>query len=181
MPFLIFLLFVSVPIAEIAVFIEVGSEIGVAATLAFTVLTAFLGVVLLRVQGLSTFARAQASLDAGEAPVAEMVHGVFLAAAGILLLVPGFLTDALGFLLFIPPVRLALGRRLMRSLARGRVHVYGARPQGPGQGPGQGPVGPGAPPNAPRGPSVIEGEVVEEIDEEDGKKGPGNPHSPWKP
>jgi len=170
MPFLIFLLFVSVPIAEIAVFIEVGSEIGVVATLAFTVLTAFLGVVLLRVQGLSTFARAQASLDAGEPPVEEMVHGVFLAAAGILLLVPGFLTDALGFLLFVPQVRLALGRRLMRSLAGGRVHVYDTRPQGPGSGS-----------NAPHGPSVIEGEVVEEIDEENGKKRPGNPNSPWKP
>lgn len=186
MPLLLFLLFVGVPIAEIAVFIEAGSAIGVVPTLAIVIATAFAGTWLLRAQGLATFAKAQASMNEGQLPVEQMVHGLFLAVAGILLLTPGFITDTVGLLLFVPGIRLALGKKVLRALmARGQVHVYGA---GPGMGPGR--QHPGHDPFAHdpfggkpgRGGPIIEGEVIEEEGEERRPgKGEPNPNSPWRP
>ncbi|MEQ9146199.1 MAG: FxsA family protein [Parvibaculaceae bacterium] len=124
MPF-VFLAFVLVPLAEIAVFVEVGGIIGLWPTLGVVVLTAFLGTGLLRAQGLAAFGRAQAAMAEGRLPVEEVVHGFCLVIAGALLLTPGFLTDAVGFALFVPPVRLALGRAALRWMSKhGTVHVY---------------------------------------------------------
>jgi len=194
MPLLLFLLFVGVPIAEIAVFIEAGAAIGVMPTLAIVIATAFAGTWLLRAQGLATFAKAQAAMNEGQVPVEQMVHGLFLAVAGILLLTPGFITDTAGLLLFVPSIRLALGKKILRALmVRGQVHVYGA---GPGRDPRTGPGGqpPGHDPFAGdpfggkpgSGGPIIEGEVIEEEggEERPGKDKPSgrpNPHSPWRP
>lgn len=186
MPLLLFLLFVGVPIAEIAVFIEAGSAIGVVPTLAIVIATAFAGTWLLRAQGLATFAKAQASMNEGQLPVEQMVHGLFLAVAGILLLTPGFITDTVGLLLFVPGIRLALGKKILHALmARGQVHVYGT---GPGMGPGRQPPGhdpfSGDPFGGKPGPGgpVIEGEIIEEEGEERRPgKGEPNPNSPWRP
>jgi len=105
MPLLILGLFIAVPIIEIAVFIEIGGEIGLWNTIAVVILTAMVGTWLLRNQGIRTLDRARQSLEQQVFPVAELFDGMCLLVAGALLLTPGFVTDAVGFLLFVPPVR----------------------------------------------------------------------------
>jgi UPF0716 protein FxsA len=123
---LILLAFICVPIVEIAVFIQVGGAIGVWPTIGLTILTAIIGTALLRAAGLATLARAQATLAAGEPPVAEMLDGMCLLLAGALLLTPGFVTDTVGLVLFLPPVRALIGRALWRAFERsGHIHVWG--------------------------------------------------------
>ena len=102
---LLLLLLLLVPLVEIGVFIQVGGLIGLWPTLGLTVLTAVIGTFCIRVQGVGLVARARTQLAAGEAPVFELVSGVCLVLAGALLLTPGFVTDALGFALLLPPVR----------------------------------------------------------------------------
>lgn len=110
-----------VPIVEIGVFIEVGGAIGLWPTLAVVVLTAIAGTTLLRHQGLATLARARAALARNEMPLREVIDGVFLLAAGLLLLTPGFVTDGVGFLLFVPGVRAGLRALVARRfVASGR-------------------------------------------------------------
>lgn len=103
-------LLLAIPMAEIAVFVLVGSKIGVAWTLALIVVTAIIGSILLRIQGFSLLAKIQREIEANRLPGAELGHGAMLLVAGILLLTPGFVTDALGFLLFVPAIRSAIWR-----------------------------------------------------------------------
>jgi len=128
MAILVLAAFIGVPLLEIAVFIQVGGWIGLWPTLALVILSAVLGTWELRAQGLATLARARAVIDAGEVPAHEIFDGVCLLAAGALLLTPGFVTDALGLLLFIPAVRAylrtLLGRHL-RAKVQTRVVVNG--------------------------------------------------------
>jgi UPF0716 protein FxsA len=98
-------LLLAIPIAEIAMFIVVGGQIGVLATLGLILVTAVLGSVLLRLQGFGILQRIAAETKAGRVPGRELVHGAMILVAGVLLLTPGFVTDTLGFLLFIPAVR----------------------------------------------------------------------------
>jgi len=105
-------LFLLLPLAEIAGFIIVGGEIGVLNTLLLILSTGVLGILLVRRQGLDTLARARARMDRGEPPVQEAFDGICLALAGVLLIVPGFVTDLFGVLLFLPPVRQWLFRRM---------------------------------------------------------------------
>ena len=120
MPFVILALFIGIPLIEIYLFIEVGGWIGLWPTIALVILTAVIGTALLRQQGLATFARAQADLDEQRLPVRELFNGVCLLIGGLLLLTPGFLTDALGFSLLIPPMRAVLGRSIFAAIARSR-------------------------------------------------------------
>lgn len=135
MRILLLLVFIGVPLAEIAVFIKVGEIIGIAATIALVVLTAIVGVALLRQQGLAVLARAQAALDAGELPVDSVIDGVCLLLAGAFLLTPGLLTDVAGFLLLIPAFRRGLARWVLtkiRESDRFEVHVSGTHRPGNG-------------------------------------------------
>ena len=102
---LILLAFIAIPVAEIALFIQVGGLIGVLWTLGLIVLTAMLGVALLRRQGLQTLQMAQAEMDQGRMPMRQVFDGACLLVAGAFLLTPGFFTDALGFSLLLPQVR----------------------------------------------------------------------------
>lgn len=111
---LILLVLIGVPLIEIFVLIEVGSEIGAIPTIALTVLTAIAGTVMLRVQGLTLLTRMRSEMDAGRMPGDDIIHGAFIVIAAILLLIPGFVTDTLGLLLFIPPLRTAMGRYIIR-------------------------------------------------------------------
>lgn len=104
---ILLLAFVAVPIIEIALFIRVGGFIGLWPTLAIVVLTAVLGSALLRRQGLSTIARVQTEIREGRDPSSALAHGALLLVSGILLLTPGFFTDAVGLALLIPAVRAA--------------------------------------------------------------------------
>lgn len=105
---LIATIFLVVPIIEIYLLIQVGQVIGAGWTVLLVVLTAVIGVWLLRIQGLSTLTRAQQRLQENELPAREMLEGVALVIAGAFLLTPGFATDTLGFLLLFPPTRLWL-------------------------------------------------------------------------
>ena len=150
MALLLFLLFLGIPLIEIGLFIQVGGLIGLGPTLIVVVATAFLGSWLLRAQGLSTFRQAQSDMSEGMLPVDQVIHGLFLLVAGVMLLTPGFMTDALGFLLFVPPIRLALGRRLLKYIkthGEVRMETYSSS---------QGPQG--------SGPTIIDGEVIDPKD-----------------
>ena len=158
MPAIILLLFIGVPIAEIALFIQAGEWLGLWPTLALVILTAILGTVLLRHQGLQTLARVRKSLDRGEVPVGELFTGLCLLVAGVLLLTPGFLTDTVGFLLFVPVIQRTIGGWVLRALARrGDIFVNGERVGEPG--PGAEPPFGGGRPNG--NGVVIEGDYAE--------------------
>ena len=99
---MLFPIFVVVTLAEIYVLVSVGQAIGGLSTVLLVVITAFIGSSLLRQQGWSTMAKAQQSMSEGRTPAMEMMEGVVILVSGILLLTPGFLTDALGLLGLMP-------------------------------------------------------------------------------
>ena len=103
---------IALPLIEIAGFAFVGGLIGVLPTLALVVATTLLGAALLRIQGIGALGRIRQTLEAGGAPGRELVHGLMIALAGLLLVIPGFFTDILGLLLFIPPLREVVWRFL---------------------------------------------------------------------
>lgn len=105
------LLLLAIPILEIVLLIEIGSEIGALATIAWLILGALIGLVLVRAQGFSTLMNARQMMAQGKLPAEALANGLFLALAGILLIIPGFATDALGFLCLIPRFRRLLIRR----------------------------------------------------------------------
>ncbi len=105
---LIATLFLAIPIIEIYLLIQVGQVIGAGWTIMLVVLTAVIGVWLLRIQGLSTLTRAQQKLQENELPAREILEGMGLLVAGALLLTPGFFTDGVGFFLLFPPTRIWL-------------------------------------------------------------------------
>lgn len=144
MGFIILLVMIAVPIGEIAVFIQAGELIGLWPTLGAVVVTAIAGTALLRHQGFDTLRRIQQQADRGEMPVRELFDGFCLLIAGALLLTPGFITDGVGFLLFLPPFRRLLGGAALQWMMRNAT-VYTAQTRtghgpGPGAGPGGGPV-----------------------------------------
>ena len=126
MAFYILLALIGVPLLEIWVFIEIGGRLGVLTTIAIVVLTAIAGTALLRQQGLAVLARAQASISANQMPVEAVFDGLCLLVAGATLLTPGFVTDAIGLLLFVPALRRMVGRWLLRRIIAGgglRIHT----------------------------------------------------------
>lgn len=158
LPFLLLL----IPLAEISVFILVGQYIGLFPTLGLIFLTAILGAVLLRIQGFGLLRKLTTEANAGRMPSRELVHGAMIVIAGLFLITPGFITDSLGFLLFIPPIR-----DWFWSLLKNRVTVFSSvsgfsgfsEPRGPSEAPGQ------------------TGPVVDLDDDEFRRE--GNPNSPW--
>lgn len=116
----LFAAFLIIPIIEIYLLIQVGSLIGALPTIGLVVLTAVLGVALLRAQGLQTYLRFQRSLSEGRYPATEILEGVALLLGGALLLTPGFFTDFVGFVCLVPLTRRAL---ISWSMAR-YVRIY---------------------------------------------------------
>lgn len=141
--------FLVIPVIEIALMIEVGGWIGVAPTVAAILLTAGIGTGLFRWQGARVLHELRVALEAGEVPLAAVLDGAGLLLAGVLLFLPGFATDVLGFLLFVPPLRVLLLALLARRLADRITR----RPRDRGGDTGAG--GPGAPP------PVIDGDFRE--------------------
>ena len=113
---ILLLTFVLLPTIEIYLFIEVGSVIGAIPTILLTIASAAAGSYMLRQQGVSLLMRMRAEMDAGRVPSHEMMHGTMIVVAAVMLLIPGFFTDAIGLLLFIPPVREAVGAFLARRV-----------------------------------------------------------------
>tara|TARA_R110000868_G_scaffold11751_15_gene57363 strand:+ start:3321 stop:3839 length:519 start_codon:yes stop_codon:yes gene_type:complete len=151
MAILLLAIFIAVPVIEIALFIEIGGWIGLWPTIAIVIVTAFAGTTLLRLQGLAVLRRVQESAARNELPVQEVFDGLCLLVAGVMLLTPGFFTDALGFLLFVPVFRRFAGAAIWRWMVRnGNISVSaggfgsaggssGSNPRNP-TGPGGGPV-----------------------------------------
>lgn len=110
---LVLLLFILVPIVEMMVLIQVGSEIGAPTTICLVFLTAIVGVTLIRKQGLETFLKAQEKMQQGKLPASEMAEGLMLVFAGICLLIPGFVTDVVGGLILVPFFRKLLAAGLI--------------------------------------------------------------------
>jgi UPF0716 protein FxsA len=133
------LLIIAVPVVELYVLIKIGAVIGALPTLGLIILTAIMGAALLRQQGLVTLHRFRTALDEGYLPAMEIVEGVALLIGGVLLLTPGFVTDAVGFLLLLPITRKAM---LKAAVKRSRFTQ-----------------------NPPVKGRVIEGEIVDKRDE----------------
>lgn len=132
---LLLLLLLAVPTAEIFIFIKVGGVIGAWPTVGLIIATALIGGTILRFQGLQTLARARQQIARKQLPVMEMAEGAGLALAAVLLLTPGFFTDALGALLLVPPLRRlailwAINRMQVRgSWTAGDPHTRGGHPE----------------------------------------------------
>ncbi len=151
------LLFLAIPAAEIFLFIKVGGHIGAWPTIAMIFATALIGGTILRFQGRQMIMRAREQVAKRELPVTEIAHGAVLVLAALLLLTPGFITDALGTLLLIPMLRsLILGFLLVAIRARMRGDSAQA-----------------GPPGGAAGGRVIDGEF-EDISDSDGPRDP--PH-----
>jgi UPF0716 protein FxsA len=157
MPLLLVALFILVPIAELAVIIQVGQSIGVWWTIALLIADSILGSLLMRSQGRLAWRRFNAAIQSGRAPAREVADGVMVIFGGALLLTPGFLTDIFGLLFLIPPTR-AVIRRLFLREAMKRITVSMS--------------GVAMPPRGPRGPDDVEGTAVD-VDARPGTTRPG--------
>lgn len=105
--------FLIIPIIEVYLLIEVGGLIGAGWTILLIVITAIIGVNLLRQQGISTLMRANKAMSQGQVPAMEMMEGLFLAVGGALLITPGFFTDAIGFICLLPFTRRGIIKYLL--------------------------------------------------------------------
>lgn len=112
----LFLLFVTVPVIELFLFLVIGREIGIFPTFAIILLTGVLGAALARSQGLRTLSKYREAMAQGRLPHEAVLDGLMILVAGALLLTPGFLTDTIGFLLLAPGVRKVVRSRLEHSL-----------------------------------------------------------------
>jgi UPF0716 protein FxsA len=126
---ILFVLFIGLPILEIYVIIQVGEAIGFLPTIALLIFDSVVGAWLMRSQGRIVWRRFTAALEAGRPPAREVLDGALVIVGGALQLAPGFVTDAFGFFLVIPPTRAIVRRLLVRRLARRgamRVGVWAA-------------------------------------------------------
>lgn len=108
-----FILFITLPLAELYVLIKVGGTIGGLPTIALCLLTAAIGGFLIRWQGMNTLIDAQKRIAHGELPAEHGLHGLLIALAGVFLFTPGFITDTIGFLLLVPPIRNLIIKRFL--------------------------------------------------------------------
>lgn len=146
MPFLI--IFVVIPMLEITAFVYIGGAIGLWTTLGIALCTAILGGLIIKYQGFLTMESMKNALAHGKAPVTEIFDGFFLVASGALLITPGFVTDAIGFLLLFPPFR-----SVIRDMISKRFKMYDMQSYPPHNA------------NHPHDPTIIEGDF-ERVDED---------------
>ncbi len=109
-------LFLLVPLLEVVMFIQVGGQIGALWTILLTLGTAITGSILIRSQGIKTFSSARTQLAQGEIPAMAVVEGIMLLLAGVMLMTPGFITDALGALVLVPPFRQYLAGSVLQKV-----------------------------------------------------------------
>ena len=146
MPLLLVILFIVVPIAELALLIQVGQAIGVWWTVGLLLADALLGSWLLRTQGRAAWVRFTEAINAGRIPHREVIDGVLIIFGGVLLLTPGFITDIFGILFLFPPTRVLMRGLLIR---RGALKIVGGIPGSP------------QPPSSNGHPTDIEGTAVD--------------------
>jgi UPF0716 protein FxsA len=161
MALLLILLFIVVPIAEIYVIIQVGQTIGALWTILLLIADSIIGARLLSWQGRRAWLRFQEALAGGRVPHREVMDGVLIIVGGAFLLTPGFITDALGLVLLIPPSRALVRRLLARIIVRRRFGFARVGPWTPGpkrrSSPGEPTAYPSPPPEQPRPPELPPG------------------------
>jgi len=151
MLFYLFLLFTLVPLVELALLIWIGGQTSIGFTIALVLTTGIVGAALARWQGWRTMARIQDELHAGRMPADALVDGLLILVAGLLLVTPGVLTDAVGFSLLIPPLR-TLVKRSVSAWLRRNVRVNTVRFDSTGAASPGGPVD---------GDQIIDARVIE--------------------
>jgi len=157
MPLLLVALFILVPIAELAVIIQVGQSIGVWWTIGLLIADSVIGSLLMRSQGRLAWRRFNAALQSGRVPAREVADGVMVIFGGALLLTPGFLTDIFGLLFLLPPTRAVIRRVFLRqAMKRITVSMSGVT----------------MPPSGPRRGDDVEGTAVD-VDPRPGSTRPG--------
>lgn len=127
-------LFIIVPAVELILLIKIGSKIGPLPTIALILVTGFLGAFLTKLQGALALANFRKAIFEGRIPKDEVLDGVMILVAGAVLLTPGFLTDAFGFLLLLPSFRKPVGKWIGRWVQK-NVKVVSFDPRGPTGGP----------------------------------------------
>lgn len=125
----LFVLFAVMPIIEIYILMTVGSALGAPTTIALVIITAAVGASLVRSQGLSTLMSVQQRMNRGEIPGQQIVEGMLLAIAGVLLVTPGFVTDFLGLLILTPATRAPIAKSLLKrmqvkQMGQGGFHAH---------------------------------------------------------
>ncbi len=156
MLFRLLLLFTIVPLVELALLLNLAKVVGWQYTVALVLATGVLGAWLARWQGLQCWRRLHQQLAAGQLPADSLLDGLMILLAGVLLVTPGVLTDAVGFTLLLPPFR-ALFRRRLKDRMGAQIH-FGPPPPGAGQ------VPPNWPPGAKRPPqsdTIVETRVID--------------------
>jgi len=129
MVFILFLIFIVVPIVEISILIQVGEQLGVMSTIGLVILTAAIGASLVRSQGLQTLMTAQQKIQQGQQASQEVIEGIMLAIAGVLLVTPGFATDTLGLLMLMPLTRKPIANYFVAKLvAKGMGGAHARQP-----------------------------------------------------
>jgi len=161
------ILFITIPVVELILFMKIGSRIGIVPTVGIILVTGILGAWLTKLQGMRTLARYQQAMNEGRLPHEEVIDGLMILVAGVVLLTPGFLTDTVGFLLLVPVVR-GVVRKWLAQYLKGKIQIVGdgmdinvEREQADGLFPEVGH-------NRSRDDVIIEAEVIEET-----RKGPG--------
>lgn len=149
------ILFITVPLIELFLFAKIGSKIGLPATLVVIIITGALGAWLTKIQGLRTYAKFQRASAEGRLPHNEVIDGLIILVAGAVLLTPGFLTDAVGFSLLVPPIR-AVVRNWLGGYLKGRAKVVISSRVNV-----TGPTAPGSPSPGIRNARQVEGKVFE--------------------
>jgi len=125
-------LLVLVPLAEVWVIVQVGSSLGIVTTVALLIGVSVFGTALAKHEGVRVFRSFMTAIDKGEMPSRDIIAGACLLLSGLLFLVPGFVTDVLGILLLLPPVRGGLARFVLRRRSgRSNVRVVRATYSGP--------------------------------------------------
>jgi UPF0716 protein FxsA len=150
----VFVLLLGFPLIEIAVLIEVGKAIGFWPTLGLLILSATAGMLIIREQGVSMVGRMFDRISRGGLAFVAMVDSYFVILAGILLIIPGFVTDALGLALLVPPVRRLILGAVLPGFADARRDDRAGRAR------------PDAPREQPKQPITIDG-TYERIDDKD--------------
>lgn len=122
------LIFIVVPLIEILLLIEIGSRIGALNTIFIIVLTGILGASMMRHQGFTIIRNIQRDLSQGRMPTGELINGALVLVGGIMLLTPGFFTDAVGFVLLVPATRALIRKKIQllirRKIDSGNIHIF---------------------------------------------------------
>ncbi len=115
-------LFLLIPLFEVMVFIQVGGHIGALWTILLTLATAVSGMYLVKTQGIRTFYAAKTQLSQGETPAMAVVEGILLLLAGVMLVIPGFISDVMGGLILLPFVRQAVAGAVLEKVFIARAN-----------------------------------------------------------